>query len=257
MVDLYEGTSIWKVSIERCREQDINAQVMDKATFDRLKLNIEKDGRLESLPLGYVKKNPAGNEEFFIVSGHHRIRAARSAAVKVIYVMVIDAELTEDQIKSKQLAHNAIVGDSDPQVLKQLFESIKDLDQKIASGVRDSDFDKMKFRAIAADDISVDYEFRTVKLMFLPSQLDKFEKVIAQMLEHETVMVTKMEEFEPFAKALREVSKREDIRNVSSILQRMCEITMEYYKYLPEDEDAKKMRRVIGFSKENNGVADD
>jgi hypothetical protein len=180
---------------------------MDKATFDRLKGNIEKDGRLESLPLGYIKKNPSGNEEFYIISGHHRIRAARSVAVKVIFVMVFDMELTDDQIVSKQLAHNAIVGESDPQVLKQLFEGIKDLDQKIASGVRDSDFDKMKFRAIAADDISVDYEFRTVKLMFLPVQLDKFDKVIAQMLEHEQVLVAKMEEFEPFAKALREVSE--------------------------------------------------
>lgn len=41
LVDVYEGKmSIWKVNIERCRERDKNARIMDKETFDRLKANI-------------------------------------------------------------------------------------------------------------------------------------------------------------------------------------------------------------------------
>ena len=130
IVDLYEGMSIWKVNIERCRERDKNARIMDKETFDRLTQTIAEDERLESLPFGYVKANPSGNKEFFIVSGHHRIRAARSANITEIFVLVAEEDMTEDQIKSKQLAHNALAGADDPQVLREIYESISDLDEK-------------------------------------------------------------------------------------------------------------------------------
>ena len=100
IVDLYEGMSIWKVNIERCRERDKNARIMDKETFDRLTQTIAEDERLESLPFGYVKANPSGNKEFFIVSGHHRIRAARSANITEIFVLVAEEDMTEDQIRS-------------------------------------------------------------------------------------------------------------------------------------------------------------
>lgn len=234
VADLYKGMSIWLVDIERCREQDKNARVMDKQTFDRLKMNIEQDQRLESLPLGYIKANPSGNLEFHIISGHHRVRASRSANIKEIYVLVMEEDLTYDEIVAKQLAHNAIAGEDDKQVLKELYESIRDVDERIKSGVRDIDFKDGRFRNVKVDDIALDFEFRTLKVIFLSHQINKFDAVINEIQADDKVYLAPMEEFEKLSATIREVSGREDIRNAASILDRMCEIVKNYYKGLDE-----------------------
>lgn len=242
VAQLYAGTSIWKVNIERCREQDKNARIMDKETFDRLKDTIAEDKRLESLPYGYIKANPAGNEEFYIISGHHRLRAARSANVTEVFVLVDETLLTEDAIKSKQLAHNALAGEDDPQVLKEIFESIIDLDQKVRAGVRANNLDGTKLRSVSTDDIKIEFDYKCIKIMFLNSQATKFERVINEVEETDKVYLADNEGFDKFTATIREISKREDIRAIGSILDRMCTIVSEYYDSIPADEQADKKR---------------
>lgn len=229
--------SIWHVHIERCREQDKNARVMDKETFDRLKSNIEHDGRLESLPFGYIKPNTSGNHEFHIVSGHHRVRAARMANVTEMYVLVVNEDLNMDQIRSKQLAHNAIAGHDDTQVLKELYDSIHTIEERVKSGIKDVDIDKEKYRNVSIDDISLDFDFKVVKFMFLPSQLEKLEEVVKEITEGDQVMVSDKAVFDKFAETLRKLSKNEDIRNVGSLIDKMCSITLGYLK---EEKRKKK-----------------
>lgn len=237
LVDVYEGKmSIWKVNIERCRERDKNARIMDKETFDRLKANIAGDGALESLPFGYVATNPAGNEEFFIVSGHHRLRAARGANVTEVIVLASNEEMSEDAIMSKQLAHNAIAGEDDKQVLKEIYENIRDMDEKIKSGIRQIDLDAGKLRSVSTDDIKLDFEFKSVRMMFLSSQMDKFEEAVKEITQDETVFIANKNEFEKFAETIRTVSKKEDIRAIPSIMEKMCDIVIEHYKYAFEEE---------------------
>lgn len=237
LTDVYEGKmSIWKVHIERTREQDKNARVMDKEEFDRLKQNIEGDAALESLPFGYIKENDSGNKEFHIISGHHRTRAARSANITELVVLVKNDEMTDDEIKAKQLAHNAIAGYDDPQVLKEIYDSIEDIDQKIASGVREDSFDPDSFRNVRTDDIKIDFEYKMLRIMFLSTQMDKFDQVVNEIMSDESVIVTNLEQFEQMAETIRKVSKHEDIRALPSIFEKMCDIVLEYYG---EAEDIK------------------
>ena len=193
---LYPTIELWKVHVERCREQDKNAQIMDKAKFETLTSTIGKDNRLESLPFGYIRKNPAGNYEFMIISGHHRIRSARSAGVVEIFVLVTTEQLSREQIVSKQLAHNALSGTSDKQVLKELFKEIKDVDLKIQSGIKESDLDPGEFKNVQIDDIQLDFDFHCIKLLFLKSQKRKFEDAIAHIESDDTVLVAEYKEFE-------------------------------------------------------------
>lgn len=238
IADIYEGKmSIWRVHIERTREQDKNAQVMDKQTFDRLKQNIEGDAALESLPFGHVKANEAGNMEFHIISGHHRIRAARSANVTEIVVIASNGELSNDEIKAKQLAHNALSGESDKQLLKEIYESIDDIDSKIASGIRDTDFDAEKYRTVSTDDISIDFDYKMLKVFFLSSQMDKFDEVVENILADDSVVIADLDKFEAMAETIRKVSKHEDIRALPSIFEKMCNIVLEYYGEEEELQD--------------------
>lgn len=227
-LDLGNGLAIYKVHVDRCRERDVNAQVMDKAKFDQLVENISKDNRLESLPFGYIAKNPSGNEEFYIISGHHRIRAARKAAVTEIYVLASVGEMTEDQITSAQLAHNALVGSSDDQVLRKMWDSIQAADEKIRSGVRIDDFKGEKFKAVRADEISLDFDVKTIKIMFLRSGLDTFEEVLTELAAVDKAYIAPMAEFDKVAETIRAVSKSENVRNAAGILTRMCEICEQY-----------------------------
>lgn len=225
-----ESLGIWKVDIERCREQDKNARVMDKAVFEQLKSNIADSKSLESLPYGYIKSNSSGNLEFHIISGHHRVRAARSANIKIIYVLATQDDLSNDEIVAKQLAHNALSGSDDKQVLQELFDAITSVDEKTRSGIRSTDFDKQKFRGISADDVKVDYEFKLLKVIFLSSQMINFEDVVKEITSHEEVCIAGIQEFENVAQTLRSVSKKENIRNIASILNKMCDIVKDYYK---------------------------
>lgn len=238
LMDIYEDKfSIWKVNIERIREQDKNARVMDKTTFDQLKANIGGDNALESLPYGYIDENNSGNLEFKLISGHHRTRAARSAEVTEIIVLADNRKLTEDEVKSKQLAHNALSGYDDDQVLKEIYDSIEDVDKKIASGIRDNAFDEMKYRNVKTDDIKIDFDYKQLRVMFLSSQMDKFEDVVADITNDDTVVLTDIETFDKMAETIREVSGKEDIRALPSIFEKMCDIVKEYYEGQPETEE--------------------
>ena len=168
LLELDKDFSIWRVPVELLREQDKNARVMDNDKFDRLTENIKKDGRLESLPLCVLKNNVAGNKEFHIISGHHRIRAAKKAGVLNIPCLVIEREMTRDEIISKQLSHNSLSGYDDINVLKDLYDEIHNIDLKIASGIKEEDL-KISDINVKIDDVMVDLNFELINILFLDS----------------------------------------------------------------------------------------
>lgn len=126
------GEKLWlaKVSIDELHEQDINPNSMSNSMFNQLTQNIKKRGTLEQLP--YCAETKKGIE---IIGGHHRIRSARKAGLKTIYILLDCSKLTRDDIVAKQLAHNNINGMVDPQLTLRLFMNIQDADAKIESYV--------------------------------------------------------------------------------------------------------------------------
>lgn len=227
IIQLYEGVAIYKAHVDELRERDVNAQVQTSEVFDRLKTNIQLDKRLESLPLCYIKKGDERNE-LGIISGHHRTRAARMANVTDIYVIAIEDELTEDEIIAKQLSHNALVGESNKDIVKKMYESIQSIDEKIKSGVY---IEKTKeiYEQLKVDEVNFDFDFEILQIMFLPSQLTKFERVEKLIGKNEKSWIAKYEDFEKVKEAIQAIAKNCDIRNIAAIISRMCDITLEYY----------------------------
>jgi hypothetical protein len=229
--DLYPGIALYKAHIDYYREQDKNARVLDKGKFDRLKENIAESGTLESMPLCYLTTNDSGNKELTIISGHHRIRAARMAnpPVLVIFSMVIERELTQDEVTSKQLAHNALSGIDDPQILRELYESIDDVNQRIASGITEVDL-KPNWVELQETDIVFEYKTETIKILFLESQYKDMQEASKLIEDNEVVLLADYKDFNQFAKAMQEISKNEEIRNAASIIHKMASIVIDYYK---------------------------
>ncbi|HUY62228.1 MAG TPA: ParB/RepB/Spo0J family partition protein [Candidatus Paceibacterota bacterium] len=229
VLDMGNGIAIWKVDIDLLREQDKNARVMSPDKLDRMKITIADGKRLESLPLCVIKKNASDNEEFHIISGHHRTRAARAAGLREVFVMVIEEELSRDQIRAKQLAHNALTGYDDPIMLAELFNEIQSIESKLESGIFDGELD-FDLPAIRADDIVFDFDYEMLQILFLPKQKEKFDEVLKLLEKDAEVYLADKADFEHLREVLATVSERENIRNVSALFAKMLDIVEQHYK---------------------------
>lgn len=221
------GLSIWKIGLDRLREQDKNARVMADNKFKTLRDNIAKEKRLESLP--FVTKNPVRENEFAIISGHHRTRAAKMAGQTYVYCIVDENTLTPDQIKSKQLAHNALQGFDDPTILSQIWNEISDLELKIASGVTNEDVLK-DVGQVKVDEVDFEYQTKQVAVLFTDKGFEDFVSTVNLVEGYSQVMIASFAEFYTFVKTVRQVSEKENVRNIAGILLQMCKIVKEHYK---------------------------
>src|SRR5581483_3189318 len=175
---LGQGLAIWKVHVDDLHEQPINAQAMPPDMFARLKATVERDQRLESVPFCVLAcADPVRIE---IVSGHHRERAARAAGVFYLAVLVDETGLDPDRVKAKQLAHNAIAGESEAQLLARIYASITDVDARLEAYVVPPDAALAPVRMPRLD---IDLGYRTVQLVFLPHQAARFDAAMAQVDE--------------------------------------------------------------------------
>lgn len=236
MLDLGNGMAIWKVNIHALREQDKNARVMSSYKFERMVENIKQDQRLESLPLCLLEENESGNQQFSIISGHHRTRAALQAGMTTVYALVLEEDIGKDEVISKQLAHNALQGFDDQQMLAELYHEIQGIDQKIATGILDEEIE-FDLDGVSVDDIAVDLDFEVVNILFLPKQFDRFQKLIDMLDDEAHVYISDKEQFEDFKAMVTKVSKEEDIRNVSSIMSKVMDIVEEHYANKEESGD--------------------
>lgn len=222
-LEIGQGLEIWLAGIDELREQDINARSMPLNMFARLTETIRRDARLESLPFCAVTDR--GIE---IISGHHRVRAARAAGLQELFVLVDVSGLSRDQIAAKQLAHNAIQGQDNEQLVQQIYQSIGDAEARLEAFI-DSQQD-LKFDVVSADDVAVPLEFKSVLLVFLPHEKDFVEHVIEELENgrYDALWAAQEEQFHPFAEVLERVRKNYDIRNVAAAIAKMAEIVAEH-----------------------------
>jgi hypothetical protein len=188
LADLGDGTSVWWVHVEALREQDVNARVMSPSKFERLVENIRQSGHLESFPLVHQSTNAAGNAEFHIISGHHRTRAARAAGLHHVPVIVLGRDLTPSQIKAKQLAHNALAGTDDREILGRIYEQIEDLQARLETGLTDQEL-AVDLPTVPIDEVSLGLRFELVNLLFLPRAFERFTELLDTLETNANVLL--------------------------------------------------------------------
>lgn len=247
VLDLGQGLELWKVNVEELREQDTNARSMTPEAFQRLTATIERDSRLESLPL--LALTDRGIE---IISGHHRTRAARAGGVKDIFGIVDVTGLTADQIKAKQLAHNAIEGTDDPQLVAKIFESIGDVESKLEAFI-DPKLIQQDLPNIKVEDIDLGMNYESVMVMFLPWEREYFEES-AEVIEREvqggefkSVLIAERERWEEFSELARRITKEYDVRSMGTVLAKMAELAREQMgEGVPPDAEVVAIRDLFG-----------
>jgi len=209
------------VRINELREQDLNPQVMQPRDMERLTENIRERGALESLP--YCAQ-PNGVGPIEVISGHHRVRAARQAGLTEIPVLLDTNPMTRSEIASKQIAHNQLVGSPDTRLLRELLATIETVDDLLRTGVPEDMLPTMDEESIPLGTPSAEFDWRTVIFTFLPHQLTEFEELIRQLDAADLVGVANVEQFDPFAKALGEFMRFRDIKAVGTAIAKLTEV---------------------------------
>jgi uncharacterized ParB-like nuclease family protein len=229
LLELGGGMAIYRVHLDRMRERDVNARVMDDSKFRRLVENIKEVGEFESLPL---LRKVQGQDAFDIISGHHRTRAARTAGLMTVPCLVIERELTDDEVTAKQLAHNALAGHDDADLLRELYNSMSDINARLHSGLTEMEL-KQPEVAVPTDALDFEFDFEPIYILFMASGNQRFMEALDRLEKDVPVLAADKADFDAYVKMVNQVSKREDIRNIAGIMGKIIGIVNAHYKAQP------------------------
>src|SRR6266542_5394090 len=243
VLDLGNGLELWKIPPSALREQDVNARSMPKAMFERLSQTIARDKRLESLPL--CAKTESGLE---IVSGHHRVRAATAAGISELFVLVDVTGLNRSQIAAKQLAHNAIEGQDNEQLLAEVYRQIEDAESKLEAFV-DQKLD-VEVPRIKIEGLDVEIDFKTVLLIFLPRVKERLDRALEYLRSSgqrlDGVYITADSDYAPLERAVRKINEEYDVRVVADIIGKMADLSLEACGDSVEGPERVHLKDILG-----------
>ena len=243
ILELGNGLELWRVHTSSLREQDVNARSMPKAMFERLAQTIARDKRLESLPL--CAKTERGLE---IISGHHRVRAATAAGIFEMFVLVDVTGLTRSQIAAKQLAHNAIEGQDNDQLLAEIYRQIEDAESKLEAFI-DQKLD-VELPKVRIEGLDVEIDFKTVLLIFLPRVKERLGRALEYLRSYgqrlDGVYVASDSDYAPLEKAVRKINEEWDVRVVADAIGKMADLALQASGVSVEDPERINLKDVFG-----------
>lgn len=207
-----------------------NARYMTPEQFERLLSNIQRDGFLSQLPFA-IKQG----EKYRIISGNHRIKAARKAKIEYVLVQYIEEEDIEKAL-AIQLSHNSIIGQDDFNILRRLYDQIKDLDLKKYSGIDERTlfgFEPLNLPTINESDIV----FNEIRFFFTAYQLQRVDEILARLeaavIDEKTDRVV-FADFYEFIEVMTHVKEKAKIKNNSVAFLKMLDICREWLEQ-PEE----------------------
>ncbi|WP_413809662.1 ParB N-terminal domain-containing protein [Streptomyces sp. OE57] len=180
---------------------DLNARFLPHEQFRQLVANIQRDGHLTSTPLVW---NDTESGRLIVLSGNHRTLAAIEAGLEQIWWMQIDQPLPRQRQIALQLSHNAIAGQDDPAILKELYEELESVEWRQYTGLDDKTLDLLEKVDVASLG-EANLDFASVQLMFLPDELERAEAAFDAARDTGAAdqrWVAGLEQYEPVLDAL-------------------------------------------------------
>lgn len=203
---------------------DRNARRMPAREFNQLIANIKRDGALTSTPLVH-----RAGDDLTVLSGNHRVKAAIAAGMAAVSVLEVKGDgLTPERLLAIQLSHNALVGEDDQNILRELYDSLGVL-EKLYSGLTDASFG-------AVDDLDLTKlaigapTYEHVSLMFLPEDREVFMEAMEQLgrgAARTKRFIGRLDDYRRFEQALVAVQDTLNIHNQALALAAMAELALE------------------------------
>ena len=176
------GVMPYKLYLASLTELDYlekNARYMTKEQFASLANNVKKDSALSSVPLVYRKPEDG---RLLILSGNHRVKAAAAAGIPAILVLLIDKALTHEELVAIQLSHNAIAGQDDEQILKELYEELNNVEAIVYAGFTSEQIEKLQsadFSALKEEPL----HYESINLLFLPGETEHLREIFDRIMD--------------------------------------------------------------------------
>lgn len=213
-----------------------NARFMSREQFSNLVENIKRDGDLSSVPFCIVRDG-----QYHVLSGNHRVKAAVAAGLNEILVMYTEEQLPREQEVAIQLSHNAIAGQDDQAMLKELFNEINDLALKSYSGLDDKLLGQVD--ALGGSGFTpVRLDFRTVTFLMLPDEESHLDGVLEAAADEakraDTAYLARLGDFDRFMKAISRVQKAENIKNAAVALAVILDTFEKAYREPTDESEA-------------------
>lgn len=222
------------IALDQIREIEKNARYMTNETYRRLVENIERDGCLSSVPL--LDRHPDGDGTWRCISGNHRVKAARDAGLTETVCLYFDETLDADRVRALQLSHNALVGQDDRQVLRELYDEIGDLDFKAYTGLDDNLLGALQQPDLKPLSEAV-AEFRSVSILFLPEEHDQLEALIDQLIDGaggDGVYLARFADYDRMLDALTRTKDEADVKNTATAMTLLLELVERNIDQLPQ-----------------------
>ncbi|MBY8884757.1 ParB/Srx family N-terminal domain-containing protein [Streptomyces sp. PTM05] len=180
---------------------DVNARFLPHEQFRQLVANVRRDGCLTSTPLVW---NDTESGRLVVLSGNHRTLAAIEAGLTEIWWMQIDQPLARQRQIALQLSHNAIAGQDDPAILKELYDELESVEWRQYTGLDDKALDLLeKVDVSSLGEANLD--FASVQFMFLPAELERAEAAFdaaRSTAAADQRWIAGLEQYEPMLDAL-------------------------------------------------------
>ena len=198
----------------------------------RLTNNLRNRGKMESVPYCVLV-----DDKVEIVSGHHRIRAARETGIKEAPILVDESGLVREEIVAKQLAHNRLSGFDDDATLKQLFASLNDPSLILESGLAEDLMVLPHVDLAVGITPALDMDWKVITLTFLPHQLENFNALIDMMPSSDLVGLAPLSDYQRFIDALIKWARYKDVRNLGTALALLADIALAELAEAAEAEE--------------------
>lgn len=223
------GNQMWLMTVEldALVEQELNANQMTAAQNHQMVENMRSRGSVESVP--YCAQPEGEDGPIEIISGHKRCRNARQVGFKSILALVDRHPMTRSEIIAKQLAHNALAGEDDPQILNLLLETIESPELLLATGLEK---DVLPHEVAPPADLFTprpDFRWKTISLIFLPHQMERLETLIDHFRGEQDLVIAALEDqWQRFLDAVEHVGRIKQILATGAVIDYLIEIALQH-----------------------------
>lgn len=238
-----------KVDLRRLQLLERNARYMRAEQYAQLVENIRHDGTMTTSPLarwvGRGEPDLEKLEQWAIPSGNHRVRAAIDAGVVEDEVIFLLDPISDRRAMGIQLSHNAIAGEDDPAILRELYDEIDSPDWRAYSGLDDRTLELMEQVQVGALS-EANLDFQTLTILFLPAELERAKAALADALEGTTGAderwLARFEDWDSTMDALDVAGKAMDVRNVATALALILGVFEAHVSDLAATWEAEEQR---------------
>jgi len=222
----------WVDPKQDCIPPEKNARYMSKEQLNRLTDNIRQDGFLSQLPFG-IKKNDG---KYLVLSGNHRIKAAIKAKQRRVLILFgLDADFDKNRRLALQLSHNAVVGQDDPFILRDIYSEIDSLISREYTGIIDEILQSIKPMELA-DLPQPEIPLYELRFVFCRADREHVQQVLDQLERrgaHKQEDAVVIGDPDQFIHIITLVKQYFNIQDRSIALLRMCQICEDYLRQNP------------------------